>query len=47
MSTSFTVAQKISDSNFILQNGLKDVFDEAILATFEPVESEKKFCSLL
>ena len=32
----------------ILQNGLKDVFDEAILATFEKIDDGlKRRCSLL
>ena len=39
---------EIFDFNFILQNGLKDVFDEAILATFEPEDDGKRrICSLL
>ena len=31
----------------ILQHGLKDVFDEAILATFQALEPKKRPCLIL
>merc|ERR1711990_931870 len=40
-------AVKYVECSALTQAGLKDVFDEAIIATFEQQESEKKFCSLL
>ena len=41
-------AVKYVECSALTQNGLSDVFDEAVLATFEPIEKKKgRKCQIL